>query len=292
MYVRAAGKTDIGVQRQRNEDSLLVAPDLGLYVIADGIGGHRAGEVASRMAVDTIADYWRQVRSNKPPAVLQRLDSTLPKAAQHLVNSITLTNLIIHEAQKLPQYHRMGSTVSALLVERHCLWVADVGDSPIYLFEHGQFTQISEEHSFAAANKSLGLVDLPGSLPFGKNVLTRALGSEETVEVFITRLKPRTGSIMMMCSDGLTNYVAEPAIRAVLSASSVPLADKVDRLIDEANRGGGGDNISVILLEILAVSQWEKLTQQLSRAQRHFQALLRPERAPGHGVDHSNSAEH
>jgi PPM family protein phosphatase len=265
MYVRAAGKTDIGLQRQRNEDNLLLAPDLGLYVIADGVGGHRAGEVASRMAVDTIVDYWRQVRSNKPPAVLQRLDSTLPKAAQYLINSIALTNLIIHEAQKTPQYHRMGSTVSALLVERDCLWVADVGDSPIYLFEHGQFTQVSEEHSFAAAHKNLSLGDQPESpSPLGKNILTRALGLEATVDVFITSLKPRTGSIVLMCSDGLTNYVAEPAIRTVLSAGAVPLERKVDMLIDEANRGGGGDNISVILLEILAVSRWEKLTQKFT----------------------------
>ena len=79
MNVRAAGKTDIGLKRKRNEDSLLLAPDLGLYVIADGMGGHRAGEVASRMAVETIADYWRQMRSNKPPAFLSPLTALFPR---------------------------------------------------------------------------------------------------------------------------------------------------------------------------------------------------------------------
>jgi protein phosphatase len=259
MNVRSAGKTDIGLKRKRNEDSLLLASDLGLYVIADGMGGHRAGEVASRMAVETMADYWRQMRSNKPPAFLQPLDNSLPHAAQHLINSIALTNLIIHEAQKTPRYHHMGSTVSALLVEQDCLWAADVGDSPIYLYEHGQLQQISEEHSIAAAHKSLGLHDPPGApAPFAKNILTRALGLHAQVEVFITSLIPSAGSIMLMCSDGLTNYVAEPAISTVLNAGAMPLERQADCLIDEAHRGGGGDNISVILLEILADGKWEK----------------------------------
>jgi protein phosphatase len=265
MKVRVAGQTDIGLKRKRNEDSLLLAPDLGLYVIADGMGGHRAGEVASHLAVETLADYWRQVRSNKPPAFLQPLDSDLPQEAKHLVNSIALTNLIIHEAQKTPQYHHMGSTVSALLVEQDCLWAADVGDSPIYVYEHGQLRQISEEHSMAAAHQSLGLGEpLSAPAPLVKNILTRALGLQAQVEVFITSFIPDVGSIIMMCSDGLTNYVAEPAIRAVLDAPAMPLERKVDSLVDEARRGGGGDNISVILLEILAESAWEKLKKKFT----------------------------
>jgi protein phosphatase len=265
MKVRAAGKTDIGLKRKRNEDSLLLAPDLGLYVIADGLGGHRAGEVASRLAVETMADYWRQVRSDKPPAFLQPLSSDLPQEAKHLINAITLTNLIMHEAQKTPQYHHMGSTVSALLVEPDCLWAADVGDSPIYVYEHGQLRQISEEHSMAAAHQSLGLGDAAEApAPLVKNILTRALGLQAQVEVFITSLIPEAGSIILMCSDGLTNYVAEPAIRAVLDASALPLEGKVESLINEARRGGGGDNISVILLEILAEGAWEKLKKKFT----------------------------
>ena len=137
MKINSAGKTHVGLKRKLNEDSLLIAPDLGLYVIADGMGGHKAGEVASRMVVETMADYWKKLKAQKPPAFLETIDRDISENARHLINSISLTNIIIHEAQKKPQYHRMGSTVSALLEEKECIWAADVGDSPIYLFSRG-----------------------------------------------------------------------------------------------------------------------------------------------------------
>ena len=159
----------------------------------------------------------------------------------------------------------MGSTVSALLVENDRIWLANVGDSPVYLFQNGRLIQLSEEHSIEAEQRSMGM-GFPDTLestnPMLKNVLTRVLGSSEKVNVFITHIKPDAGDIVLMCSDGLTNNVSEQAIRAVLDDFSISIERKVDILIDEANRGGGEDNISVIILEVLEEGKWKKFKKK------------------------------
>jgi len=265
MKVKAAGKSHEGLKRKVNEDSYLIAPDFGLYVIADGMGGHKAGEVASRMTVETIADYWQKVKNKKPPSFLEPIKKDISQDAKHLINAISLTNIIIHEAQKRREYHKMGSTVSALLVEKDCIWSANVGDSPVYLFDHEGLIQVSEEHSIEAEQKVRGMrSSFAATNPFLKNVLTRVLGLDEKVNVYITPIKPDVGDLVMMCSDGLTNYASEAVIKTVLDDFSISIERKVDVLIDEANRGGGGDNISVIILEVLDEGKWEKLKKRLS----------------------------
>ena len=159
----------------------------------------------------------------------------------------------------------MGSTVSALVVEDDRIWLANVGDSPVYLFENGRLIQVSEEHSIEAEQRSTGM-GFPDTLdstnPMLKNVLTRVLGLSERVNVFITHIEPAAGDIVLMCSDGLTNNVPEQAIRTVLDDFSISIERKVDILIDEANRGGGEDNISVIILEVLEEGKWKKFKKK------------------------------
>lgn len=263
MKIIAAGKTDKGLKRKLNEDSLLLAEDLGLYVIADGMGGHKAGEVASRMVVETIADYWHKVKNNKPPSFLETFSHNISENARHLVNSISLSNIIVHEAQKRPEYHRMGTTVSALLVEKNCIWAGNVGDSPVFLFDHGRLIMVSEEHSVEAEKQKLGRGDsLSSTSPFLKNILTRVLGLNEKVNVYITPIRPEKGDIILMCSDGLTNFVSVPLIKSTLSDASLSLEQKVDTLIVKANEGGGGDNISVVLLEVVQEGKWQKIKKR------------------------------
>ena len=254
----------MGLKRKLNEDRYLIAPDLGLYVIADGMGGHKAGEVASRMAVKTMEDYWRKVKDKKTPSFLEPIDKDISEDAKHLINSISLANIIVHEGQKKPEYHRMGSTISALLIEKDCIWAANVGDSPTFIFDNGRLIQVSEEHSVEAEQKAMGIIDsFESTNPVIKNMLTRVLGLGEKVDAYINPIRPDVGDIMMMCSDGLTNYCSEQSIKAVLDDFSISLERKVDILIDEANRGGGGDNISVILLEILDEGKWKKFKKKL-----------------------------
>ena len=264
MKIEAIGKSDKGLKRKINEDSFLVDAGLDLYVVADGMGGHKAGEVASRMVVDTLSDYWRKVRDGKPPSFLSPIDREISDNAKHLINSIVLCNMLIHEGQKKPQYHRMGSTVSALLVDKDVLWVANVGDSPVYLYDHGRLIQVSEEHSFEAEQKSIGWIDAAESTnPLLKNVLTRVLGLSEKVNVFISPTRPEAGDLFLMCTDGLTNFVPESSIKTILDDFSISIERKGDVLIDEANRGGGGDNITVILLEVTKEGVWEKFKRKL-----------------------------
>jgi serine/threonine protein phosphatase PrpC len=261
MKLNTAGKSHIGMKRKINEDSYLIRPDLGLYVIADGMGGHRAGEVASRMVVETIEGYWQKVNTDQPPSLLYGKGKDVSDMAKHLMNSLYFANTIVHEAQKKPEYLRMGSTVSAVLVEKDIIWSANVGDSPVYLMDQGRHLRlVSEEHSIEAEQKSKGLYDsLNSTSPLIKNMLTRVVGLSAEVEVYIMSMRPEPGDMILLCSDGLTNFMPEPSIKEILTGSSGSLEEKVDLLIDGANNGGGGDNISVILLEVLKEGRWERL---------------------------------
>ena len=241
-----------------------MATDLGLYIVADGMGGHKAGHVASNMVVETMEDYWRKVKEGKPPGFLEKIEKDIPDRAKHLINSISLTNIMIYEEKKRPQYHEMGSTIAALLLDEDCIWAANVGDSRIYSFSHGRLVQISEEHSLEAEQKRLGIFDSDnmGNSSF-KHILIRAVGLKERVKVYIISIRPEVGDIIMICSDGLTNYISEQSIGAVLDDFSMSLERKADVLIEEAKRGGGGDNISVVLLEVMEERRWSKFKKRL-----------------------------
>jgi protein phosphatase len=216
------------------------------------------------MVVNTMSGYWRKVRSGNFPRLLSPISGDVSDNAKHLINSIVLSNMLIHEGQKKPQYHRMGSTVSALLVDKNVLWVADVGDSPVYLFDHGRLIQVSEEHSMEAEQKSIGLIGpSEESNPLIKNILTRVLGLTPKVNVFLSPIRPETGDLFLICTDGLTNYVPQPSIKTIMDDFSISLERKAEVLIDEANRGGGGDNITVILLEVTKEGAWGKLKRKL-----------------------------
>jgi len=259
MKLNVAGKSHIGMKRKLNEDSYLISPDLGLYVVADGMGGHKAGEVASRMVVETIENYWRRVNTSEDPLLKVPIKKDVSKNAKHLINSISFANTLVHEAQKKPEYLRMGSTVSALLVEKDIIWSANVGDSPVYILDQGRLRLVSEEHSIEAEQRNMGFSDSFGSTnPLMKNMLTRVMGLNEKVDVYIMRMKPELGDIILACSDGLTNYMSEESVREVLNDTTKSLEERVDLLIEGANRGGGGDNISVILLEVLQEGKWDR----------------------------------
>jgi serine/threonine protein phosphatase PrpC len=263
MKLQVAGKSHVGMKRKLNEDNYLIRPELGLYLIADGMGGHKAGEVASRMVVDTIEKYWQELAGKTNRSLLESIESNVSDKAKHLMNSISLANTVVHEAQKKPQYHRMGSTISALLVEKKTIWSANVGDSPVFLFKQGRLIIVSEEHSIVAEQKSMGMSDsLSSTSPLIKNMLTRVLGLDEKVDIYITPIGPEEGDMILMCSDGLTNCLSEKAIRSILSNALTSLEDKVEVLVGEANRGGGGDNITVILLKVMEEGRWDKLKKR------------------------------
>jgi serine/threonine protein phosphatase PrpC len=158
----------------------------------------------------------------------------------------------------------MGSTVSALLVDKDVLWVANVGDSPVYLFDHGRLIRVSEERPTEAEQKSIGsMSESERSDPLIQSVLTGALGLTQKVDVFVSPIRPEAGDLLLLCTDGLTAFVSQATIKTVLDDFSISLERKAEVLIDEANRGGGGDNITVVLLEVVKESAWGKFKRKL-----------------------------
>ncbi|NLA74838.1 MAG: serine/threonine-protein phosphatase [Deltaproteobacteria bacterium] len=252
MKLKVASGTDTGLKRKINEDAYLVREDLGLFIVADGMGGHRAGEVASRMVVDTISECWTRLKTKSEPFLIRPVLKNISEKAKNLVNFVYIANKVVHEAQKNPEYFQMGSTVSVIATEKEIMWLVNVGDSPVYQLSNGRMTLISEVHSIAAEQRRMGIDNSFGSSnPLMKNILTRVIGINDTVDVYVKKIVPEAGDMILICSDGLVNYLPEKAIRSILANLTISLEEKVKALIDEANNGGGGDNITVILIEIL-----------------------------------------
>jgi PPM family protein phosphatase len=263
MKLKIVAGTDTGLKRKLNEDTYLIRDDLGLFIVADGMGGHRAGEVASRMVVNSIAEYWTGLKSKNEPLFIRPILKNISEKAKHLVNSIYNANAIVFEAQKQPEYLKMGTTVSVIATEKDTMWVANVGDSPVYLFRNGSMTLISEEHSIAAEQKKVGVEnDLASSNLLMKNTLTRVIGINNIVDVYIKKIVPMPSDLILMCSDGLVNYVPDNHIRSILGDFTISLETKVKALIDEANKGGGGDNVTVVLIDCLEEDWWHKIIQR------------------------------
>jgi PPM family protein phosphatase len=263
MKLKIAAGTDIGLKRKINEDTYLVRDDLGLFIVADGMGGHRAGEVASQMVVNAISEYWTGLKAKKDPSFIRPVLKNISEKAKHLVNSIYMANAIVFEAQKQPEYLKMGTTVSVIATEKDTMWVANVGDSPVYLFRNGIMTLVSEEHSIAAEQKKVGVEnDLAASNLLMKNTLTRVIGINDTVDVYVKKIVPMASDMILMCSDGLVNYLPDNHIRSILADFSMSPETKVKALIEEANKGGGGDNVTVILIEVLEETWWRKIIKK------------------------------
>jgi protein phosphatase len=240
----AAGLTDVGKERDHNEDRFILLPEYDVFVVADGMGGHQCGEVASRLATSTIANYFRLRRANEEQA------GDIPDV---LRASLLEANEQIHRRAKKSAKHRgMGTTVVAAAVHRDAgkLYVAHAGDSRCYRFRDGKFDQLTRDHSLVEEAlrtrpdiSESELAYLPG------NVITRALGVEPAVDVELTIDRIEIGDIYLLCSDGLHGYVADARIAEIVATERV-LTRACAALIDEANDNGGGDNITAVLVLI------------------------------------------
>lgn len=227
-----ASRTHIGNVRASNQDALLVCP--GLYGVADGMGGHKAGDVASRMAVDEII---RCLNGQKP-------DESV------LVQAVEQANLaIFREQTENFDLSGMGTTLTMIWEDEDRVLLGHVGDSRAYLLREGEMEQISEDHSMVAEMVRKGLLTAEQAKhhPY-RNVITRALGSEDTVQVDVTLLDKKPGDVYLICSDGLSEYVSLAQMRDILLSMSKDEA--ADQLLQLALDGGGRDNISLVIAEV------------------------------------------
>jgi serine/threonine protein phosphatase PrpC len=260
LAVEVAGKTDVGCVRSNNEDNFGYDSRYGIFVLCDGMGGQAAGEVASKMAVDTLLNYFR--RTTLAEAAGNSNRSTVNTKA--LEEAIQLANRSIHEAGT-GQMGRagMGSTIVAALVRGHSLSIGHVGDSRIYLIRQGTIQQLTRDHSLVMEQVRLGYITQEQAEKSElQNVILRALGAENEVEPDIEDLVAMPGDALLMSSDGLTRHVHDDEILAIVS-SSRKLEDSCSQLIQVAKQRGGDDNITCLLLRIVERPWYKNLFRKV-----------------------------
>jgi protein phosphatase len=245
--VRFSGDTNVGMKRDHNEDSFYLPLNERLAVVADGMGGHASGEVASRMAVDTIVSYFRETEGSQELTWPFKVDRGHSHTINRLNTAIKLANQqIFDEAERNPECHGMGTTLVSSLFLDDVMLVGHVGDSRLYRIREGGIEQVTEDHSLL--NDYIKMKKLSESeiahFPH-KNVIVRALGMKSSVEVDIIVEHPRLGDLYLLCSDGLSGMVSDTEIAGL--AIEEPDLDKLcERLIATANANGGDDNITVV----------------------------------------------
>lgn len=244
MRFSCAARTDVGVVRSGNEDTYLMAAERGLFVVADGMGGHAAGEVASDMATRIVAEEYRPVRGMTDDELMAQM-----------VGAIRAANAAIFKRTLQEQDKRgMGTTATVLALLPRRYLIGQVGDSRAYILRGGVLTQLTKDHSYVQEQVDAGRLSPEEARvhPYA-NVITRCVGSSGDVvpDLFLGTLE--AGDLILLASDGLTGMLEDEDLREVMSGED-SLEEMVDRLISDANRRGGLDNITVILVRIEEVS--------------------------------------
>lgn len=239
MKWQAAAITHVGRRRPANEDAFFNDVERGLFVVADGMGGHAAGEVASEMAVERVAGRFID-------ADIGDADS----AARVLADAVRAANLdILGRAEREPEKSGMGTTLTALALVGNKAVVAHVGDSRAYRLREGVFAQITVDHTWVEEQVSSGLLARAQARihPFA-NIITRALGTQPELQVDAAQMEARPGDLYLLCSDGLTGMLDDVQMLELIKDTR-PLESRAKRLIQAANRAGGLDNITAILIQ-------------------------------------------
>ncbi len=247
MKIIATGKSDIGRVRRNNEDSFLVDDLLGLYAVADGMGGHQGGEVASSMAIQALPRIIQQqlygdsqARDSAPPS------GTISAALVRAVSSVN--TLILDAAARDPHLSGMGTTLTAMLFAGESAFVAHAGDSRAYLLRDGSLNQLTEDHSVVAEYIRAGLLTPEQARASSyRHVITRALGIDRELVAYQQAFEVRRGDTFLLCTDGLTEMLDDAEIRRILSDASPQ--DSAEGLVREANSRGGVDNITVVVIQ-------------------------------------------
>jgi protein phosphatase len=248
-----AVSTDPGLRRTSNEDSYSTRADVGLFVVADGMGGHVAGEVASRVAVEAIEAFIEETAgADKNRTWPFPFDPALSLEANRLKAAFRLANRRIASAIADSQDLRgMATTASAVLVGRTSASVGHVGDSRVYVLRQGKLAQITHDHSWVEEQVRAGTLTPSAARQHPwRNVVTRALSGGEDPEVDVTEVTPVPGERYLLCSDGLFGVVADERIAEILGQTGVTLEGISRALVDAANQAGGPDNITALILEI------------------------------------------
>lgn len=251
--IEFAAVTDIGKIREKNEDNVLISSDLGLGVVADGMGGHSAGEIASNIAVSVLAETIRKINTNQlkiPENFLPKLDLTERK----LLMAANLANAAIYStAQSSDIYRMMGTTLTGILFDGDFATAVHVGDSRLYLFRDKKIVQITTDHSLAMEHVRRGLLTrAEADHSKIQNVLTRAMGIKKNIEFDLLKFPVKIGDTLLLCSDGLYKGLSENDMGDILRKDNqLPIVKLCKQLVRVSNDKDGQDNISAVLIKIL-----------------------------------------
>lgn len=241
--MKTFSKTDVGMKRDVNQDYVFTSEKpIGnipnLLVVADGMGGHKAGEFASKFAVETLVQELEQSREQGPEAMMKKA-------------ILSANHKLIETAKQNVRLEGMGTTVVAATVIEHTLYFANVGDSRLYLL-NDEIKQLSRDHSFVQEMVRLGGIRAEDARNHpDKNIITRAVGAKEKLEVDFFEYRLKKGDVIVMCTDGLSNMVEDEEILRIVK-SSRDVVEAVERLVERANYNGGSDNIGVVVAEPFA----------------------------------------
>jgi len=247
--VTAFGLTDVGRQRQHNEDTFLVEEGVSLYLVADGMGGHAAGEIASKIAAESISEFVRHTIDDDgtwPHAY----DEQFSRPTNRLTAAMKIANTRVLEAmRKDARLRGMGTTVVAALIDGDMASVAHVGDSRAYRVRDSKISRVTNDHSWVFEQVQAGMLteEEAETHPL-RNVITRALGGAMTVVPDASESELREGDLLLLCSDGLTGMVSDDNILEILLDHSDDLKVACEKLVEKANEGGGVDNVTVVLV--------------------------------------------
>jgi len=252
MRAIAAGQSDVGLQREHNEDSYVVLKEYDLFVVADGMGGHRAGDVASKLATDTISEFFKST-ANDDVTWPFHFDTNLSEEENRLLTGIRVANRQIFErSTRSREYHGMGTTVVGAMFSprKRRMFIGHVGDSRCYRVRNGQIQLLTRDHSLIN-DYLLAMPDLTdeqrSELP--KNVITRALGMQDQVVVDLQHDDPIANDVYILCSDGLSGMIPDDEIQKIVGGSP-DIREACKQLIARANESGGEDNITAVLIKI------------------------------------------
>lgn len=244
--------SDVGRVRSRNEDHVRIIPNLGLAILSDGMGGHKAGDVASRIAVDVIGDHWESLHRD---SVARATSITGSRRSDDILMAVSTANEQIYTMSRHnPEFQGMGATVIAAHFNADGMCAIHLGDSRLYRYRRGTLLQLTTDHTHAQESVRLGLVSAEEAKGgYGWNLLLKALGVDSVIEPDVITAPLERGDIFLMGSDGLTDAVSDGDIQARIALGNNDLVETIDQLISLANQNGGPDNISVVMVRILSL---------------------------------------
>jgi len=263
VFAQVAGFTDQGKARSNNEDAVWADTELSLLIVADGMGGHLSGEVASGMAITTIPTNYKQLEKTQTAGEI--LASHLSVETNRLGFCLKIANQMIFEAAKrYPKDRGMGTTCTAALIQNGRLSIAHVGDSRCYLIRQGNIEQLTQDHSLVMEQVRHGLLSKDDELVHtGQNILTRSLGTEANVKIDVDEHPLFPGDVVLLCSDGLNKELSDEQILKMALQTNEP-KQLAERLIKMANDAGGRDNIAVAAAR-LEKAGWRHWLRRLFR---------------------------